>query len=43
MVLIAGGNVLRFAPALNISEEEVRIGLERFARACEKFLSESTT
>lgn len=43
MVLIAGGNVLRFAPALNISEEEVRIGLERFARACEKLLSESTT
>ncbi|MDF7760880.1 aspartate aminotransferase family protein [Kosakonia cowanii] len=43
MVLIAGGNVLRFAPALNISEEEVRIGLERFARACEKFLQESTT
>ncbi|WP_454122328.1 bifunctional succinylornithine transaminase/acetylornithine transaminase [Kosakonia sp. Marseille-Q7440] len=43
MVLIAGSNVLRFAPALNISEEEVRIGLERFARACEKFLSESTT
>lgn len=43
MVLIAGGNVLRFAPALNISEEEVRIGLERFARACEKFLAESTT
>ena len=37
MVLIAGANVLRFAPALNISEEEVRHGLERLARACERY------
>ena len=39
MVLIAGANVLRFAPALNISEEEVRHGLERLARACERYLA----
>ncbi|HFZ8995998.1 TPA: aspartate aminotransferase family protein [Citrobacter freundii] len=36
MVLIAGGNVVRFAPALNVSEEEVNSGLDRFARACER-------
>ncbi|HHQ4052961.1 TPA: succinylornithine/acetylornithine transaminase [Citrobacter freundii] len=36
MVLIAGGNVVRFAPALNVSEEEVATGLDRFALACER-------
>ncbi|MCO4136081.1 aspartate aminotransferase family protein [Citrobacter portucalensis] len=36
MVLIAGANVVRFAPALNVSEEEVATGLERFALACER-------
>jgi succinylornithine aminotransferase len=40
MVLIAGANVVRFAPALNISEEEVRQGLERFARACETLVED---
>ncbi|WFW89853.1 aspartate aminotransferase family protein [Citrobacter freundii] len=35
MVLIAGANVVRFAPALNVSEEEVATGLDRFALACE--------
>ena len=39
MVLIAGGNVVRFAPALNVSEEEVTTGLYRFAAACERFVS----
>jgi len=39
MVLIAGGNVVRFAPALIISEEEITAGLDRFARACERFVS----
>lgn len=39
MVLIAGGNVVRFAPALIISEEEITTGLDRFARACERFVS----
>ncbi|TYS84991.1 aminotransferase class III-fold pyridoxal phosphate-dependent enzyme, partial [Enterobacter hormaechei] len=29
MVLIAGANVVRFAPALIVSEEEVRTGLDR--------------
>ncbi|MCS3465457.1 MULTISPECIES: aspartate aminotransferase family protein [Citrobacter] len=36
MMLIAGGNVVRFAPALNVSEEEVASGLDRFALACER-------
>lgn len=36
MVLIAGANVARFAPALNVSEEEVATGLDRFALACER-------
>ena len=35
MVLIAGANVVRFAPALIISEEDVKEGLARFERACE--------
>ncbi|MDH1795673.1 aspartate aminotransferase family protein [Citrobacter portucalensis] len=36
MVLIAGANVVRFAPVLNVSEEEVATGLDRFALACER-------
>ncbi|HCL6752778.1 succinylornithine/acetylornithine transaminase [Citrobacter freundii] len=36
MVLLAGANVVRFAPALNVSEEEVATGLDRFALACER-------
>ena len=40
MVLIAGANVVRFAPALVISEEEVNTGLDRFEKACERFVSE---
>jgi succinylornithine aminotransferase len=39
MVLIAGANVVRFAPALNISEDEVSRGLARFGIACDKFLA----
>ncbi|PWL00501.1 succinylornithine aminotransferase [Pantoea allii] len=38
MVLIAGANVVRFAPALNISEQEVKTGMARFAQACEHLL-----
>ncbi|KFD19928.1 succinylornithine/acetylornithine transaminase [Yokenella regensburgei] len=38
MILIAGANVVRFAPALIISEEEVSVGLDRFAAACERFI-----
>ncbi|WP_336222032.1 aspartate aminotransferase family protein [Citrobacter amalonaticus] len=36
MVLIAGANVVRFAPALNVTGEEVATGLDRFAAACEQ-------
>lgn len=36
MVLIAGAYVVRFAPALNVSQEEVATGLDRFALACER-------
>lgn len=36
MVLIAGANVVRFVPALNVSEEEIATGLDRFALACER-------
>lgn len=43
MVLIAGGNVVRFAPALNVSEEEVTTGLDRFAAACERFVSRGSS
>ncbi|WP_437615748.1 aspartate aminotransferase family protein [Erwinia sp. V71] len=39
MVLIAGPNVVRFAPALVISEQEVALGLQRFARACERIVA----
>ncbi|MDY0971036.1 aspartate aminotransferase family protein [Siccibacter turicensis] len=39
MMLIAGGNVVRFAPALNISESDVTEGLTRFTRACERYLA----
>ncbi|PPI88125.1 aspartate aminotransferase family protein [Candidatus Pantoea edessiphila] len=38
MVLIAGSNVIRFTPALNISEQEINIGMQRFAKACESFI-----
>ncbi|MNC65408.1 Succinylornithine transaminase [compost metagenome] len=39
MMLIAGANVVRFAPALIVSEAEVQKGLDRFERACERFLA----
>ncbi len=43
MVLIAGASVVRFAPALIISEEEVTAGLDRFAAACERYLAGAST
>ncbi|EOY6708518.1 succinylornithine/acetylornithine transaminase [Escherichia coli] len=43
MVLIAGGNVVRFAPALNVSEEEVTTGRDRFAAACDHFVSRGSS
>lgn len=36
MVLIAGASVVRFAPALNISERELDTGMARFSSACER-------
>ena len=33
LVLVAGGSVVRFAPALNLSREEFDLGMQRFARA----------
>jgi len=42
MVLIAGANVVRFAPALNISEQDVQQGMARFERACERILRGTT-
>ena len=39
MVLIAGANVVRFAPALIVNEEDVMLGLNRFAAACERFVA----
>lgn len=37
MILVAGPNVLRFAPALNISQEEIEAGIERLAKALTTF------
>ena len=36
LVLVAGGNVVRFVPALNLSREEFDIGMARFAEAVAK-------
>ncbi|WP_115775124.1 succinylornithine/acetylornithine transaminase [Escherichia marmotae] len=43
MVLIAGGSVVRFAPALNVSEEDIATGLDRFALACERVVSRGSS
>ncbi|KEA52806.1 acetylornithine aminotransferase [Mangrovibacter sp. MFB070] len=40
MILIAGAGVVRFAPALNIPEEDIREGLNRLKRACEALIAE---
>ncbi|TDQ59733.1 acetylornithine/N-succinyldiaminopimelate aminotransferase [Mesocricetibacter intestinalis] len=37
MILQAGPNVLRFTPALNISEQDIRCGIERLALALAEF------
>ncbi|MZI94186.1 acetylornithine/succinylornithine family transaminase [Vibrio sp. CAIM 722] len=37
MTLIAGANVVRFAPALNISESEMETGLSRFEQALKEY------
>ena len=38
-IIAAGANVVRFAPALIVSEEEVKTGLDRFELACQHFLA----
>ena len=38
IALIAGPNIVRFAPALNISQEEMDLGLQRFQSAIERYL-----
>lgn len=40
MVLIAGADVVRFAPSLIIDERDIDEGMARFARACERFVAE---
>lgn len=37
LTLIAGPNVIRFAPALNISDKEIEVGMRRFAEAIRSF------
>ncbi len=39
MVLIAGPNVVRFAPALNIADKDIDLGLERMDQAIQQVLS----
>lgn len=38
LALIAGPNVLRFTPSLIIPEQDIEEGLQRFSRACARFL-----
>ncbi|HEY7865799.1 MAG TPA: bifunctional succinylornithine transaminase/acetylornithine transaminase [Psychromonas sp.] len=39
LMLIAGPDVIRFAPALNIPEQDIEIGLSRFAAALDIYLN----
>lgn len=39
MCLIAGLNVVRFAPALNIPEQDIKTGLARFTKALQSYLT----
>ncbi len=36
LVLVAGANVIRFAPALNISEDEIKLAMNKFKQAVKK-------
>lgn len=38
MILVAGPNVLRFAPALNINQQELESGLERLEKTLKQFV-----
>ncbi len=42
MCLVAGSNVLRFAPSLIIPDEDIELGLARLAKAIDKVLCQST-
>lgn len=42
MCLVAGANVLRFAPSLIIPDEDIELGLARLAKAIDKVLCQST-
>ncbi|PKF60754.1 aspartate aminotransferase family protein [Psychromonas sp. psych-6C06] len=39
LVLVAGANVIRFAPALNISEDEIKLAMIKFGTAVKKVVS----
>lgn len=39
LILVAGANVLRFTPALNIPEEDIHAGMKKLSLAIEKWLS----
>lgn len=43
MILVAGPNVLRFAPALNISDEEIEVGMMRLESAIDTLLKNETS
>ena len=39
MCLVAGPNVMRFAPSLVIAEDDIDLGMERFAEAVAKVVA----
>ena len=39
LALVAGPNVVRFTPSLIIPESDIEAGLQRFSRACARFLA----
>jgi len=39
LILVAGANVLRFTPALNIPEDDIHAGMKKLSQAIEKWLS----
>lgn len=43
LILIAGGKVIRFTPSLLITEEEIRIGMERFEQVLIEVLQKNTS
>lgn len=39
LILVAGANVLRFTPALNIPEDDIHAGMKKLSQAIEKWLA----